>query len=110
MGFVAVVALIWWVGQSTVRADTNQPSIFIATLGSDAIAMLSDPLHTEEDRVAEFRRLLVSGFDLRTIGRFVLGRYWRRATQSQRREYERLFEDYIVATYAAGSVSVKARR
>ena len=41
------------------------------------------------------------GFDLRTIGRFILGRYWRRATRAERREFEHLFEDYIVATYAA---------
>ena len=63
--------------------------------------MLSDPVLSEEDRVAEFRRLLVNGFDLRTIGRFILGRYWRRATPAERQEFEQLFEDYIVATYAA---------
>ncbi|MDP6403471.1 MAG: N-acetylneuraminate synthase family protein, partial [SAR202 cluster bacterium] len=34
-----------------------------------------------------------------TIGQFVLGRYWRKATEAERREYLKLFEDLIVETY-----------
>ncbi len=33
------------------------------------------------------------------IGRFVLGRYWRVASESERAEYLRLFENFIVQTY-----------
>ena len=90
-------------------ADSDRPQIFIETLGSEVIEMLSDPVLSKEDRVAEFRRLLVNGFDLRTIGRFILGRYWRRATPAERQEFEQLFEDYIVATYAARWADTRAR-
>ena len=100
-GLIAVVILLSWPWSPIARADIDQPRIFIETLGSEVIEMLSDPVLSKEDRIAEFRRLLVNGFDLRTIGRFILGRYWRRATPEQRREFELLFEDYIVATYAA---------
>jgi phospholipid transport system substrate-binding protein len=100
-GLIAIGAFLWWSLPPVAHADTNKANVFIETLGSEVIGMLSDPVLSEEDRVAEFRRLLVNGFDLRTIGRFVLGRHWRRATPAERGEFEQLFEDYIVASYAA---------
>ena len=35
-----------------------------------------------------------------TIGRFVLGRYWRTASREQQQEYLELFENMVVETYA----------
>jgi phospholipid transport system substrate-binding protein len=35
-----------------------------------------------------------------TIGKFVLGRYWRTATDAERAEFLKLFEDFIVKSYA----------
>jgi len=45
------------------------------------------------------RDLLRRDFDLPTIGRFVLGRYWRRASEAEPIEFVLLFEDYLVAIY-----------
>lgn len=100
-GFVAVALLAWCALAQVVRAEVDNPHSFIQTLGGETIEMLSDSVLTEEDRIEEFRRILVKAFDLRTISRFVLGRYWRRTTPDERREFEVLFEDYIVATYSA---------
>ena len=100
-GLVAVGIVLWSTVLPSARAEADSPQKFIQTLGGEAIEMLSDPVLSEQDRIAEFRKLLVRGFDLRTISRFALGRYWRRATPAERREYERLFENYIVDTYAA---------
>ena len=35
------------------------------------------------------------------IGQFVLGRYWRVATPEEQQEFLRLFQEYIVQSYAA---------
>jgi phospholipid transport system substrate-binding protein len=50
--------------------------------------------------VARFRELLREDFDVPGIARFVLGRYWNAATEEQRAEYVRLFEDYISLAYS----------
>ena len=39
-------------------------------------------------------------FAIDSIARFALGRYWRKASESQRLEYLKLFEDLIVMTWA----------
>ena len=55
---------------------------------------------TDEQRAKAFRDILTATFELRTIARFTLGRYWRIASSDQRKEYRRLFEDFLVLAYA----------
>ena len=51
-------------------------------------------------REDHFRRILQQSFELKLIARFTLGRFWRRASAAQQKEYTRLFEDFIVKAYA----------
>lgn len=55
---------------------------------------------TDEQRAKAFREILTATFELKTIARFTLGRYWRVASSDQRKEYRRLFEDFLVLAYA----------
>ncbi len=51
------------------------------------------------DRVEHFRTMLQANFDIPTIARFVLGRYWNMATPEQQQEYFKEFEEMIVRSY-----------
>jgi phospholipid transport system substrate-binding protein len=42
------------------------------------------------------RALLRSGADLEAVGRFVLGRHWRSASEAERAEFLRLFEERVL--------------
>ena len=52
-------------------------------------------------REARFRDLFHTDFDCPGIARFVLGRYWRAASQEEQQEFVKLFEDYVVFVYTA---------
>lgn len=54
-----------------------------------------------EERETNFRNILRERFAVNVIGQWVLGRHWRKATEEERREYLKLFEDLIVKTYMA---------
>ena len=72
---------------------------FIQNLGDRAIKTFSDK--ADKARAKEkFRTLLLDGFDVPYIGRWVLGRYWNVATDAQKQEYLGLFEKMIVDAYA----------
>jgi phospholipid transport system substrate-binding protein len=51
------------------------------------------------ERLARFRQLFQADFDGPAIARFVLGRYWRSASEEERKEFLKLFEDYVVYVY-----------
>ncbi len=73
---------------------------FIDSMGARAIAFLSDPSLGQEQRKAQFRKLLRDSYDMDTIARFALGRYWRLSSAGQRKEYLKLFETMVVNVYA----------
>src|SRR5258707_7609550 len=55
-------------------------------------------------REARFRQLFHEDFDP-GIARFVLGRYWRKASEEEQQEFVKLFEDYVVFVYTAQLVN-----
>ncbi len=85
------------------RAGDANPaaSAFMQQLGATAIGELTDPAVPQPERQARFRRLLRERFDMAALSRFVLGRYWRSASDAQRAEFQQLFEEFIVASYSA---------
>ena len=83
-------------------ADTpNQAArSLVDGMAGEAISTLAAPDRTQAQIETKFHDILNRNFDLKGIGRFVLGRYWRVATPEQQTEYLKLFEDYIVGIYA----------
>jgi len=80
--------------------SAKDPGVFIDKLGEAAIQSLTAPGLTSDDRRQRFRDLLQRSFNVPGIGRFVLGRYWNAATDQERQDYLKLFEELIVRTYA----------
>lgn len=86
--------------QAQADQGAQAAATFVQSLGDKAIATLADSKVSNEQTKEIFRKLLNDNFDVVTIGRFVLGRYWNTATEPQRKEYMDLFERMIVEVYA----------
>lgn len=87
----------------TVSAGANVRGAeqFIERMAGDAIEFLGDDSRSYEQKRASFRQLLETSFDMDTIGRFALGRYWRTATPEQQQEYMNLFKQRVIDVYSA---------
>ncbi len=72
----------------------------ITELADQAVQTLSDDSVELREREQRFHAYLADNFAMRRIGRWVLGRYWKKATDAQRQEYLDLFSDFIVKKYA----------
>ena len=89
------------VAPGVARADdfAKDAGAFVQSLGDQAIKIITDTSLNPVDREARFHEMFVGSFDVPAIGRFVLGRYWRTASDAQKTEFLKLFEDMIVKTY-----------
>ena len=67
-------------------------------LWNHAVEVLSKKAPLAE-RLARFRQLFQADFDGPGIARFVLGRYWRSASEQEQQEFLKLFEDYVIFVY-----------
>jgi len=99
VSLVLVVALhAFWIAPAQANEDASS---FAQQLGYRAIGVLQDDDSTLAQREAMFRDILVEGFDLNLIGRFVLARYWKKASEEQQANYLRAFGEFIVRKYSA---------
>ena len=98
----AGVLVAMFVAATPAAADQHleRSTEFIRSLADRAITTLTAEDLSAEIRRQQFRNLFREGFAINGIARFVLGRYWRRASEPDRTEYLALFEDVIVNTWA----------
>ena len=95
-------ALVCTVGGPRADASDDPAFVFIETLGNQAVAVLKDKANsTFEGREAPLREVMVIGFDIPTVSRFILGRHWKTANEQQRANYREIFLDFIVRVYAS---------
>jgi phospholipid transport system substrate-binding protein len=75
------------------------PRAFVGNLGQEGIQTLG-PNVPPAQRIARFQELFQADFDVPSISRFAVGRYWQAFTPEQQQEFMRLFRDYTVQAYA----------
>lgn len=99
---LTVLLVLVGVGATGAQAQgtAEGAEAFLSEIGDRTIAVLATPGLGPEDLRVQLEQIFVDTFDTRTIGRFVLGRYWNDATEAQREEYLDLFQALVVDTYA----------
>jgi phospholipid transport system substrate-binding protein len=95
----AFIVLAGALAPAIPAAAAADPAAVVSNLGSRALEVLGKN-NPQSQRVARFRELLREDFDVPAISRFVLGRYWNVATEEQRAEFVKLFEEYIALAYS----------
>ena len=98
---LVVAATVVGSASAVAGSSLGAASTFVRDLGDQAIGVLGLADTSLAEREAKLRILLRARFDMRVMGRFALGRYWRRASAEQRRDYLDLFGEYVVSTYSA---------
>ena len=101
MRVVSVIFLSFFVFAGVVApASAENPAAQrIEKLGQEVLAVLADPSISKNQRAAHFSGLIARDLDIPVIGKFVLGRYWRKANDVEKKEYLSLFEDLMVISY-----------
>ena len=96
----AVLMVAFGVRRATAIDETS--IAFVLGLGDDVMAILGNKDNSSfADREAAFREVIVRGFDVPIVTRFVLGRHWKSATKEQRAEFSVIFVDFIARVYAS---------
>ncbi|MDE2228429.1 MAG: ABC transporter substrate-binding protein [Alphaproteobacteria bacterium] len=95
---LAVAVLIAAPGASRGQA-AGDPGGFMATLGNQVIQLIGNRQQPAAQRKQQFAQLVNQSFDVDGIARFVLGRYWRTASDSERQQFKQVFDTYMIDVY-----------
>src|SRR4051812_7847607 len=76
-------------------ASPEEAAKFVDGLGQRVSQMLNQQGLPLEQKEAQVRALLAENFDLKLIGRYVVGQSWRTMGEEQQETYLTLFEEYV---------------
>ena len=102
--YVVVVGLCLLVYAHVSVAHANKISagaeIFIKTLATTTQNTFLNKNLAPSVHKEKFRKIMVGHFDLKGVGKWVIGRYWRKSSDNERIKYLHVFENFIVENYA----------
>lgn len=81
-------------------ADCEQAKTFMQNIGNSVIALLTNKDISDKQRADQFREILDRDFNGKAIGKFVLGKYWKQASEQEQKEFLKLFKETTVISYA----------
>ena len=73
---------------------------FVSNFADNAISILSNESLTASQKNIQFTELVMSSIDMNLISKFVLSKYWKLATDDQKRAYQVAFKQYFISSYA----------
>lgn len=98
---LALACLIWRPAGADEASSTQLAESFVQSVGDRAVEILKscgqEDAQGEQDALGD---LIRSGFNIELIGRFVLGKYARKATPAQLGEYKGLYREFFVGSYS----------
>ncbi len=97
---VALVGAVVALPAPALGAGDAEAEKFILALADQALEVLRDDTTTLEEREARLHVLLRNGFALEVIGRYVVGRHWRKMSPVQQSDYQNLFSQWTLKTYS----------
>ena len=103
VALVGIVLLTTSAGGSRAddAGDAGAAAMFITSLTEQAIEQLTDASLPLSERERRFRGLFRANFNVPAMGRFALGRYWRKSRPEVRKAYLSAFEEVMVQGFTS---------
>lgn len=98
--FITAFAALFLTSSPALAQNTTEAaSAFLTTLHNQAIAGLTDPALSPEQKSENFKTLMTKYFDVDDTARFVMGRFWRKASPEERTAFTAAFQDVLVQRF-----------
>ena len=79
----------------------SDPGAYVIEITKNAINTLTDESINQKKKETKFGELFDKNFDIPSISRFVLGKYWKQASLDQKKNFIKAFRNYVVKTYSS---------
>ena len=97
---ILILALFISTINSFAFASFEAEEKFVSNFADNAISILSNESLTASQKNIQFTELVMSSIDMNLISKFVLSKYWKLATDDQKKAYLAAFKQYFISSYA----------
>ncbi len=97
---ILILALFISSINSFALASFEAEEKFVSNFADNAISILSNESLNASQKNIQFTELVMSSIDMNLVSKFVLSKYWKLATDDQKKEYLAAFKQYFISSYA----------
>ena len=97
---ILILALFISSINSFALANFEAEEKFVSNFADNAISILSNDSLDASQKNVQFTELVMSSIDMNLISKFVLSKYWKLATDDQKKAYQVAFKQYFISSYA----------
>mgnify|MGYP001295691873 FL=1 len=97
---ILILALFISSINSFALANFEAEEKFVSNFADNAISILSNESLNASQKNIQFTELVMSSIDMNLISKFVLSKYWKLATDDQKKAYQVAFKQYFISSYA----------
>jgi phospholipid transport system substrate-binding protein len=100
--FLALVVTMTGVTLPVAHAATpDDAKAYASGIGDKVLTVMNDNKLSNPQKLAQLENLFVDVVDVDWVGRFVLGRHWRSATDAQKAAYLPAYRDFLIKHYTS---------
>jgi len=96
---IGLLVLAWGAATPRTAGAADDPKAFVQGIGDQVVKVLQQNLPREKTG-EQLNAIWLQAFDVEGIGRAVLGKNWKKASEEQRKAYMELFPKYVAKLYA----------
>lgn len=98
----AAFAVIMLSCQAPAMAGSElEASKYVEKIGSQALATISNAGLSKSQKQSKLDKMFSDNVDIAWVGRFVMGRFWKQATDAQKAKYLREYEKFLIKHYTS---------
>ena len=97
---ILILALFISTINSFAFASFEAEEKFVSKFADKAISILSNESLNASQKNIQFTELVMSSIDMNLISKFVLSKYWKLASDDQKKAYLVAFKQYFISSYA----------
>lgn len=83
------------------KASPHAAAHYIQALGDEALAIISNKALSKNQKQSKLETLFANSVDFDWVARFVIGRYWRQASEEQKSRYVQEYKKFLTLHYTS---------
>ena len=90
---------VLFVIQTHLEASTTSVTQYVYYINKKVTSIVVQENATSEEKKRQMKELFYDNVDLKWIGKFAVGKYWRQLSDAQKNDYLNIFPEYVINKY-----------
>lgn len=84
-----------------VHAAGDEAGKYVQDIGNQALAVIRNNALNKSQKQAKLETVFSNAVDFQWVGRFVMGRFWKQATEEQKNQYLAQYQKFLLLNYTS---------